>query len=70
MLGIHTNSDKTDRITADIKSIYIHADWSTFAEINEADFAVLELENDIQVNRFIQPICLASPQSSVAKSFN
>jgi len=72
LLGVHnyTNSDETGRITADVKSIYIHPDWNTFADIYEADVAILELENEIQFNSFIQPICLASPQSSVAKSLN
>jgi len=72
LLGVHnvSKADETGTVSAKVKSIHIHPDWNVNVHIYDADIAVLELEDEIQFNEFIHPICLALPQSAPAYATN
>jgi Trypsin len=46
------------RIVVSPKKIVIHPDWNSRLKAFDADLAVIELEDEIQFNEYIQPICL------------
>jgi len=60
ILGAHDLSipEETGKQTIDVKSIFIHKDWNTTAEDNDADIAILGLKREVSFSNFIQPICL------------
>ncbi|XP_070509162.1 ovochymase-like [Chironomus tepperi] len=68
VLGAHDLDARQEpsRITASVKSIYVHHDWNPHIASYDADIAVLELEDEITFNRYIQPICIAVPNSEAA----
>ena len=60
MLGAHNvkNSNEKGRTTANVKAIHVHHDWNPFIDQFDADIAMIELEADVKLSRFIQPICI------------
>ena len=54
------------RLTASVQKIHIHHDWNPNVAVYDADIAILELEDEVSFNRYIQPICLAVPNSEAA----
>jgi len=62
-LGAHDikKSFEPGRTNVAVKRIYIHPEWNSNIASFEADIAVLELEHEVQLTNFIQPICLARP---------
>jgi secreted trypsin-like serine protease len=52
-----------------VKSIFVYPDWNPDVITFDADIAVIDLENEISFNNYIQPICLLTPNlASQAKS--
>ncbi|XP_070504773.1 transmembrane protease serine 9-like [Chironomus tepperi] len=70
LLGVHNLSSRYEigRVTFAVKSINIHPDWNINVQTFDADIAILELDSEITFNNYIQPICLAQPESSVASN--
>jgi len=71
ILGAHNLSDTLEigKITAGVKATHVHHDWNPHVDSFDADIAILELSNQIHFDQYIQPICLAEPDS-VAASIN
>lgn len=60
MFGGHDMNKKFEIgrfITSPLK-IHIHPEWNTHVRNNDADIAILEIEENIQFTKFIQPICM------------
>jgi len=72
LLGVHNvlKINETGTVSARVRAIHIHPDWNVNVNSYEADIAVIVLENEIQFNEFIHPICLALPQSAPAYASN
>ena len=69
VLGYHNLSDKFEnhRISVKVKSRRIHNDWRKISNHScDADIAVLELKDEIQFGKYIQPICLIDPLTDIA----
>lgn len=60
MLGAHNvkQSFEKGRTTVKVKNIHIHQDWNPYIDQYDADIAIIELEADVKLSRFIQPICI------------
>ncbi|KAL7015349.1 hypothetical protein ACKWTF_016409 [Chironomus riparius] len=60
MLGAHNikQSFEKGRTTVNVKAIHVHDDWNPSIDQYDADIAIIELEADVILNRFIQPICI------------
>ena len=60
ILGGHNldNAMEVGRVSTGVKSIKIHRDWNPRVEKFDADIAVLILEDEIDFNYYIQPVCM------------
>ncbi|CAG9811221.1 unnamed protein product [Chironomus riparius] len=56
---------ETGRISHAVQSANIHPDWNTLTESFDADIAVLVMETEAVYSRYIQPVCLLGPLSSI-----
>jgi len=58
ILGAHNLSDpyELDRITKSLSEIRIHEDWNSTGSSFDADIAILTLDKEIQLNKFVKPI--------------
>jgi len=65
-----SKSYERGRITLGVKAIRLYHDWNINIEMHDADIAILELEREITFNTYIQPICVAGPESPVANILN
>jgi len=70
LLGVHSHKKPEEEggISATVKSIHVHPDWNTNVESYDVDIAILELKNEVRFNKFIQPICIADKNSSIAQA--
>jgi len=41
-----------------VRATHIHHDWNPYIDSYDADIAILELEEEVNFNRYIQPICI------------
>ncbi|XP_070497677.1 uncharacterized protein [Chironomus tepperi] len=69
MLGAHNikQSYEKGRITVTVKAMHIHRDWNLLTDQYDADIAILELNEVVKFNRFIQPICIPEADSIPAQ---
>jgi len=68
VLGAHDLDARQEpsRIALSVKSIYVHHDWNPYIASYDADIAILELANEVTFNEYIQPICIAAPNTEAA----
>lgn len=68
-LGVHNLSShyEKERIFVNITKIEIHEDWNPATESYDADIAMLTLDRQVKFGKYIQPICLIPPDSSLLK---
>ncbi|XP_070492364.1 coagulation factor IX-like [Chironomus tepperi] len=68
ILGAHNleTRDEPGRITSIVRDIHIHHEWNPFVASYDADIAILELGTNFYFNEYIQPICIAAPNSQAA----
>jgi len=68
ILGAHNISNPLEdgKITAGVKATHIHHDWNPHFDSFDADIAILELLRPVHFDEYIQPICLAEPDSEAA----
>ena len=71
-LGYHNLSKKFEsgRVSFHVKSIRVHPDWNTETDSYDANIAILELDDEVEFGKYIQPICLIDPNSEIASSTN
>jgi len=62
-LGVFDLSDpfEVGRISVAIEEIKMHHNWNPSTSRYDGDIAVLQMEDPVTFNKFIQPICLISP---------
>lgn len=60
LLGAHNISKNYEigRIVAPVQKIIIHDDWSSTVINYDADIAMLILEEEVHLSRYVKPICL------------
>jgi hypothetical protein len=60
MLGKHELNvyEEIGSKNSSVKSLIIHPKWQSFGETHDGDIAVVVLNNSIDFNEFIQPICI------------
>ncbi|KAL7042180.1 hypothetical protein ACKWTF_001051 [Chironomus riparius] len=68
IIGAHDLEARREpsRITASVKTISVHHDWNPHVVSYDADIAIIELDDEVTFNRYIQPICIAAPNSASA----
>jgi secreted trypsin-like serine protease len=68
ILGAHNLEVRHEdqRITSSVHAIHVHHDWNPYVASFDADIAILELASDVHFNNYIQPICIAAPDSVAA----
>ncbi|XP_070492363.1 chymotrypsin-like protease CTRL-1 [Chironomus tepperi] len=68
ILGAHNLEarDEPGRITSSVRDIHIHYEWNPFVASYDADIAILKLGSNFYFNEYIQPICIAAPNSQAA----
>ena len=74
-LGVYNISASFERgrTSVDVESIKIHPDWNINSESYDSDVAILTLADDINFNRYVQPICLFESDSvimSITKGYS
>ena len=67
LLGVYDSSDpfEVGRISAAVEEIKMHPNWNPITTRYDGDIAVLQMEDSITFNKFIQPICLIPPNSNM-----
>lgn len=67
ILGSHNLSDphETGKTIYGVEGIKVHHDWNVNSKSFDADIAMITLTDDIHFTRYVQPICLIEPDSSV-----
>jgi secreted trypsin-like serine protease len=66
LLGVFDLSDPFEigRISVAIEEIKMHPNWNPSTSRYDGDIAVLQMEDPVTFNKFIQPICLFSSDSN------
>ena len=65
-----SKSYEVGKSTAAVVKIHIHPDWNIHTSNYDADISLLELEDEINFNKYIKPICIAKPFSEAAAKTN
>lgn len=68
ILGAHNLSEifEVGRTTEAVQEIHLHHEWNPYAPTYDADIAILELKQKVTFSEYIQPICIAIPNSEAA----
>jgi len=59
------NSFEIGRLSLAVKDIHIHHNWHPDLATFDGDIAILELEQPVVFNQFVQPVCRIDPESSI-----
>ncbi|XP_070509118.1 serine protease gd-like [Chironomus tepperi] len=68
LVGVHDLNipHEVGKVSFAVKNITVHPDWHPLIQSYDADIAILELDGEVHFTNYIQPICLAAPESSAA----
>ncbi|XP_070508990.1 uncharacterized protein, partial [Chironomus tepperi] len=66
LVGVHDLNipHEVGKVSFAVKNITVHPDWHPLIQSYDADIAILELDGQVHFTNYIQPICLAAPESS------
>lgn len=69
IFGAHdlSNLFEAGRFQLSPKKIRLHDDWNPMTAEYDADLSLLEFEDSIPLNRFVQPICLSENDPAVTE---